>query len=335
MPNLFQVEPPMNPSPSTDNVIANIELLKETVGWTCKNKFNPTNIKSGYAIFGDNQGAYINTSTNGLTYVAQIDTDTDYTISRKDGIGNEFVIALFTTQPTIPNTTPETNSEVIIDDSTYDTYTFNSDDYQWVAFTVNNTTGDPSTLVNTVEAMLRKADILDSSYEAYHDSVDAVKQNKQLSSAITVNGTSYSQVESALGGLASAVNKTTLLDLFYPVGSIYQSTDGSFNPNTRWGGTWVNIEGRFLLGASSYYAMGWTGGEADHTLTLQEMPSHSHYYSKAYGVEWATELGEFNNGDGHPLWINMTQDSTISAGLGQAHNNMPPYLVVAIWKRTA
>lgn len=201
MPNLFQVEPPMNPSPSTDNVIANTELLKETVGWTCKNKFNPTNIKSGYAIFGDNQGAYINTSTNGLTYVAQIDTDTDYTISRKDGIGNEFVIALFTTQPTIPNTTPETNSEVIIDDSTYDTYTFNSDDYQWVAFTVNNTTGDPSTLVNTVEAMLRKADILDSSYEAWHDNVDTVKQNKTLSSPITVNGTQYSQVESALNAI--------------------------------------------------------------------------------------------------------------------------------------
>ena len=201
MPNLFQVEPPMNPSPSTDNVIANTELFKETVGWTCKNEFNPINIKSGYAIFGDSQGAYINTSTNGLTYVAQIKTDTDYTISRKNGIGNEFVIALFTTQPTIPNTTPETNSEVIIDDSTYDTYTFNSDDYQWVAFTVNDTTGDPSTLVTTVEAMLCKAEILDGSYEAHHDSVDAVKQNKQLSSAITVNGTSYSQVESALNAI--------------------------------------------------------------------------------------------------------------------------------------
>ena len=264
MPNLFQVEPPMNPSPSTDNVIANTELFKETVGWTCKNEFNPINIKSGYAIFGDSQGAYINTSTNGLTYVAQIKTDTDYTISRKNGIGNEFVIALFTTQPTIPNTTPETNSEVIIDDSTYDTYTFNSDDYQWVAFTVNDTTGDPSTLVTTVEAMLRKAEILDGSYEAYHDNVNTV---------ITALSNS-------------------LLNRFYPVGTIYETTNGDFNPNTTWGGTWSKIEGKFLLGSSTSYVIGNTGGEATHTLTVNEMPSHKHTIS-ADLVNTTSQLGEF------------------------------------------
>ena len=158
-----------------------------------------------------------------------------------------------------------------------------------------------------------------------------IKQNKTLSSPITVNGTQYSQVESALGGLASAVNKTTLLDLFYPVGSIYQSTDGSFNPNTRWGGTWVNIEGRFLLGASSYYAMGWTGGEADHTLTLQEMPKHNHSYWET------TDIGSgvpnfYASGDA-PMYLEST--ATSDTGGNVAHNNMPPYLVVAIWKRTA
>ena len=332
MPNLFQVEPPMNPSPSTDNVIANTELFKETVGWTCKNEFNPTNIKSGYAIFGDSQGAYINTSTNGLTYVAQIKTDTDYTISRKNGIGNEFVIALFTTQPTIPNTTPETNSEVIIDDATYDTYTFNSDDYQWVAFTVNDTTGDPSTLVTTVEAMLCKAEILDGSYEAHHDSVDAVKQNKQLSSAITVNGTSYSQVESALGGLASAVSKSVLLDLFYPVGTIYESANSSFNPNTAWGGSWSKIEGKFLLGSSTSYTIGSTGGEATHTLTESEMPRHRHTYSDL--LEPLGELGTYIVGAGNEQVLKAGEYTTYAGGDG-AHNNMPPYQVVNIWKRTA
>lgn len=308
MPNLFQVEPPMNPSPSTDNVIVNTELLKETVGWTCKNEFNPTNIKSGYAIFGDSQGAYINTSTNGLTYVAQINTDTDYTISRKDGIGNEFIIALFTTQPTIPNTTPETNSEVIINDSTYDTYTFNSDDYQWVAFTVNNTTGDPSILVTTVEAMLRKAEILDGSYEPWHDNVDTV---------ITALSNS-------------------LLNRFYPVGTIYETTNGDFNPNTTWGGTWSKIEGKFLLGSSNSYIIGDMGGEATHTLTVNEMPSHKHTIT-ADLVNTTTQLGEFfgSTTTGNVALYDVTTTDTNNTGSDQPHNNMPPYQVVNIWKRTA
>lgn len=233
MPNLFQVEPPMNPSPSTDNVIANTELLKETVGWTCKNKFAPNYIGYDMAIYGDSQGAYITSSNGSLTYLATLEADTDYTISKKSGQGNDFTIALFTTMPTIPSTTllPETNSEVIIYDTSINTYTFNSDDYHYVAFMPNMSSGDPHSLVNTVEAMLRKADILDSSYESYHNSVDTVKQNKTLSSPITVNGTQYNQVESALTAInnfaalidAPLRNDTITITSDYALGGGYKT----------------------------------------------------------------------------------------------------------------
>ena len=86
----------------------------------------------------------------------------------------------------------------------------------------------------------------------------------------------------------------------YPVGSIYLSVTDA-NPAALFGGTWERIGGRFLLGADSTHAAGSTGGEASRTSTIDEMPEHSH------------EI-----------------DSLDASG-----NNMPPYLAVCMWKRTA
>ena len=61
----------------------------------------------------------------------------------------------------------------------------------------------------------------------------------------------------------------------WPVGSIYMSMIAT-SPATLFGGTWVQMENRFLLGAGSGYVAGVTGGEAEHTLTGNEMPSHYH-----------------------------------------------------------
>lgn len=66
-----------------------------------------------------------------------------------------------------------------------------------------------------------------------------------------------------------------MINKIYPVGSIYMSVNAT-SPSTFFGGTWVKIEGCFLLGSSSSYSLGVTGGEAKHTLTVEEMPSHSH-----------------------------------------------------------
>lgn len=122
----------------------------------------------------------------------------------------------------------------------------------------------------------------------------------------------------------------------FPVGAIYMSVDGTLSPDIIFGGTWERIGGRFLLGADSTYAAGSTGGEAAHTLTENEIPSHNHY-------TWAKDLinsASINNGTGSAI-DNVVQSqsnknyATDSVGGGQAHNNMPPYLAVYMWKRTA
>lgn len=119
----------------------------------------------------------------------------------------------------------------------------------------------------------------------------------------------------------------------YPVGSIYMSISSDFNPNTSFGGTWSKItEGQCLIQAGNTYALGSTGGESTHTLTVKEMPSHSHTYSLAHGNN--DPAGGFNYGN---TFTGRRNDGIFSAREGgdQAHNNMMPYLAVNIWKRTA
>ena len=78
----------------------------------------------------------------------------------------------------------------------------------------------------------------------------------------------------------TSTSETTLLsmiDYFYPVGSYYETSDGTFDPNVTFGGTWeLEIEGQVHIGAGENYEIGDTGGEATHTLTVNEMPSHAH-----------------------------------------------------------
>ena len=119
----------------------------------------------------------------------------------------------------------------------------------------------------------------------------------------------------------------TLFDTVYPVGAIYMSAS-STSPASLFGGTWEQIQNRFLLAAGSSYTAGDTGGEATHTLTVAEMPKHTHgsIYTGSSGTKnlpWLAGTGSnIAYVDGY-------------AGGGKAHNNMPPYLVIYVWKRTA
>jgi len=117
----------------------------------------------------------------------------------------------------------------------------------------------------------------------------------------------------------------------YPVGSIYTSVVAT-NPNTLLGvGVWSAIgEGRVLLGAGGGYTAGATGGTATETLTISQIPSHTHF-SGWYGPRGADGYADIfasnHPGDGAV--------NTGSAGGGAAHNNLQPYLVVYMWKRTS
>ena len=144
--------------------------------------------------------------------------------------------------------------------------------------------------------------------------------------------------EAGSTGAAPTINAGTFggmtvnqfVDMIYPVGSIYMSANAT-SPETLFGGTWESIGGRFLLGADATYVAGSTGGEATHKLTVSEMPSHYH------DIVTRTVAGDYQ---GHLATTGNTTSTigntrTEKSGDSQPHNNMPPYLAVYMWKRTA
>ena len=143
------------------------------------------------------------------------------------------------------------------------------------------------------------------------------------------------------GWIYSRALSSLILEAVYPVGSIYMSVN-STSPATLFGGTWEAIQGKFLLGAyGNTYKAGSTGGEATHTLTATEMPKHAHYMAvgNAGGNDvWTPQAGDYLVDVGSIAENNKTYSAQLgmdNAGGGAAHNNMPPYLAVYIWKRTA
>ena len=134
-------------------------------------------------------------------------------------------------------------------------------------------------------------------------------------------------------GIANAVEKSDLLNLIYPVGSIYMSVNNT-SPATLFGGTWEQIKDRFLLACGDTYKNGKTGGEATHTLTINEMPSHNHRIKKQVDNNSGNNVSV---GSGSKTLFCQLDDTveTNNTGGGQPHNNMPPYLAVYMWKRTA
>ena len=141
------------------------------------------------------------------------------------------------------------------------------------------------------------------------------------------------------------VGTNFILDNVYPIGSIYMNVN-STNPGTLFGGTWEQIQGKFLLGMSSSYPAGSSGGEATHTLTASEMPTHDgHIVPDSVGATGGNYNGYLKSdkmtayGDRGRGWRIFNNDEICpnyqTVGGGQAHNNMPPYLSVYIWKRTA
>jgi hypothetical protein len=142
---------------------------------------------------------------------------------------------------------------------------------------------------------------------------------------------------------------TTLVDLIYPVGSIYLSVAAT-NPGTYFTGTtWIAIaQGKMLMGTGTgtdkngNTFTGLSGddvltGEYTHQLTTGEMPAHSHQLN-TLGLGQAD--GNTTNADQGVLFNSIgisgaSSNSTGSAGGALAHNNIPPYFGVNIWQRTA
>lgn len=174
------------------------------------------------------------------------------------------------------------------------------------------------------------------------------------------------QIDTAISRINNIIN------IIYPVGSIYISAS-SVNPGTLFGvGTWTPIEGSFLLGQSSAYPAGTTGGAATVTLDINTMPAHQHVISgisrsnnfttdtcltmqadgnlvmysvkggtwhAAWAASWSSSPHLNIDAAGGSHYYNFTIGAgdwgTSWAGGGQPHQNMPPYLAVYIWRREA
>lgn len=134
---------------------------------------------------------------------------------------------------------------------------------------------------------------------------------------------------------------TATISNAYPVGSIYMNATNSTNPGTLLGfGTWTSFgAGRVLIGIDSgdtdFNTAEETGGSKTHTLTESQIPSHRHQVgsndsSAGFGGAAGNQefVQNFGTGIGNPCNTSFT-------GGGSAHNNVQPYIVVYMWKRTA
>lgn len=86
-----------------------------------------------------------------------------------------------------------------------------------------------------------------------------------------------------------------------------------------------------MLCAGDSYSAGSTGGEASHTLTVSEMPSHNHQVT---GVVLTDAGSTVVPSGSYYSFTQGTRGSNYTGG-SAAHNNMPPYRVVYCWERTA
>ena len=141
----------------------------------------------------------------------------------------------------------------------------------------------------------------------------------------------------------------------YPVGSIYMSVAAT-DPGTLFGGTWQRIYGKFLFAADGNIPAGQIGGKAEHTLTEDEMPSlrggimtgsgENLPDTNGYGVFRSasgicrTTTPRQNGQPMQNVWSSFPSGEAYAGldivfGGGQPHNNMPPYLSVYVWQRTA
>lgn len=156
-----------------------------------------------------------------------------------------------------------------------------------------------------------------------HGHTGGTSDGKKISLTTAVSGI----LPIANGGTGAAT-----LENIYPIG-IVVTFGVSTNPNTLFGfGTWTAIAGRVIVGIDAgqteFDSLNETGGAKTHTLTTAEMPAHTHGLTGSSGGAQNSYRMILAND-------NPTSTTTDSAGSGNAHNNLQPYIVKYVWERTA
>lgn len=152
-----------------------------------------------------------------------------------------------------------------------------------------------------------------------------------LDRAVPINkgGTGSTDVVSARTALG--LSYIDIAKRMYPIGALFLTTSNT-DPVALFGfGSWAKVKDRFLLAAGDTYSNGQSGGEAAHTLTIAEMPNHNHTLYDQIPVSYSS--GGYALAAGSSIGIGTA--SVNYTGGGSSHNNMPPYLAVNVWQRTA
>lgn len=211
--------------------------------------------------------------------------------------------------------------------------------------------------------------------DTHYPSEKLVSDSLATKQATLVSGTNIKTINNqsllGSGNISVSGGGGLTFDDVYPVGSIYMSAN-DVDPSTLFGGTWQRIEDKFLLASGTSYSNGATGGSATVSLTQSQMPRHNHstnahshttsdngeYFVTntqsnanntrvAYNSSGNRMVDGFNTTSSifhHRANTNSQSPSTKYTGGtgsteaysdGSAHENMPPYLVVNVWKRTA
>lgn len=164
------------------------------------------------------------------------------------------------------------------------------------------------------------------------------KQNFTTGQVLKASHLNY--IENGISENADAIEQlnNNFLNQVYPIGSIYMSISNT-NPSNLFGGEWEQIKDRFLLASGSTYTAGTTGGAANVTLTEAQMPKHAHKDIYVDGTKMSWCAGKVASGANYGVISNIVSTGNGiyvgNAGSGEPHENMPPYLAVYMWKRTA
>lgn len=182
---------------------------------------------------------------------------------------------------------------------------------------------------------------LQPSFVEWHIKIAGVNQNdltviKEDISQLQTETTQLNDDVTRLMGAFTSVTDLTkqLFLLMHRVGDIIFSTSDE-NPSTIYGGTWVAWgKGQVPVGVdtsdSDFNTVEKTGGEKEHTLTVDEMPSHKHDFEQQF-----TGMPVSSGNYGYYMIAGTQTDVIKNTGGNQPHNNLQPYITCYMWKRTA
>lgn len=183
------------------------------------------------------------------------------------------------------------------------------------------------TVDNLISSMIKSSNVyISQSFDAQMITSDCTLI-RCSGSIVIASGVTVNTIDSPS---LTATGSGTLLRNGYAVGDFFI---GEYSPAARAGGEWTAIAAGHTLvgsGSGSGYPIGTTGGAETVTLTIDQIPNHSHEivaHKNGITQEYTYVAASTS---GNPVYLR-----TAGAGGGQAHSNMPPYYVTNLWKRTA